>query len=176
MNPMRRALFAGTMLLTLASAACTGPPIRLNADDRKGPAPKPPSDEEVADRVADVLKRHNEERKKEKLHSLEVNPRLKKAAERHARDMAARRVMSHKGGDGTTPMDRIKDAGYDYRRGGENVAYGRFTPERLMAGWMGSPPHKKNILGSFSQIGIACATAEDGMTYWCVTFGLPMRD
>jgi uncharacterized protein YkwD len=44
-----------------------------------------------------------------------------------------------------------------------------------MKGWMDSPPHKRNILGSFSQIGVACATAEDGKRYWCVTFGLPAR-
>ncbi len=46
---------------------------------------------------------------------------------------------------------------------------------RLMKGWMESPPHKRNILGSFSQIGVAYATAEDGKRYWCVTFGLPAR-
>ena len=41
--------------------------------------------------------------------------------------------------------------------------------------WMDSPPHKRNIFGSFSQIGVACATGESGKRYWCVTFGLPNR-
>jgi uncharacterized protein YkwD len=40
---------------------------------------------------------------------------------------------------------------------------------------MKSPPHKRNILGNFSEIGAACATASDGTLYWCVSFGLPAR-
>jgi uncharacterized protein YkwD len=83
--------------------------------------------------------------------------------------------MTHKGGDGSTAIVRIKDTGYPYRRAGENIAAGCFTTDALMQGWMDSPPHKRNILGSYSQIGVACATAENGKRYWCVTFGLPMR-
>jgi uncharacterized protein YkwD len=45
----------------------------------------------------------------------------------------------------------------------------------LMKGWMESPHHKRNILGSYSQIGVACAIDVDGKRYWCVTFGLPAR-
>ncbi len=89
--------------------------------------------------------------------------------------MAKRKKMGHEGSDGSAPADRITDEGYRYRRVGENVAYGRWTPEGLMHGWLESPPHKKNILGSYSQIGAACAIAEDGTAYWCVTFGLPLR-
>jgi uncharacterized protein YkwD len=40
---------------------------------------------------------------------------------------------------------------------------------------MDSLHHKQNILGSFSQIGVACAIDEDGKRYWCVTFGLRAR-
>jgi uncharacterized protein YkwD len=81
----------------------------------------------------------------------------------------------HKGDDGSSPIARIKATGYPYRRAGENIAAGRFTTERLMKGWMDSPHHKRNILGSYSQIGVACATGESGKRYWCVTFGLPIR-
>jgi uncharacterized protein YkwD len=170
---MNRSLLALAVAVSLTSAACTGPPRRVRADDL--PPEAPPSAKEIAERVTKVVALHNEARAKEKLNSLEVSPRLTKAAQRHADDMAKRREMSHKGSDGTMPGERIKDAGYIYRRSGENVAYGRWTPERLMEGWMGSPPHKKNILGSYSQIGAACAIAEDGRSYWCVTFGLPLR-
>ena len=40
---------------------------------------------------------------------------------------------------------------------------------------MNSPHHKQNILGSYSQIGVACAIGESGKRYWCVTFGFPNR-
>ncbi len=122
-----------------------------------------------------VVVAHNRIRAEAKLPSLAVSPRLQAAAAAHARDMASRGKMTHKGKNGSSPFDRIAAQGYKYRRAGENVAVGYFTTERLMRGWMDSPHHKKNILGSFSQIGVACATASDGKRYWCVTFGLPAR-
>lgn len=122
-----------------------------------------------------VLIAHNRIRAEAKLPKLAVSLKLKAAAQGHARDMADRGKMTHKGSDGSDPFDRIAAQGYKYRRAGENVAVGYFTIERLMKGWMDSPHHKKNILGSFSQIGVACATAPDGKRYWCVIFGLPAR-
>jgi uncharacterized protein YkwD len=122
-----------------------------------------------------VVMAHNRIRADAKLPALAVSPKLQAAAEKHARDMADRGKMTHKGSDGSDPIDRIVAEGYKYLRAGENVAVGYFTTEQLMKGWMDSPHHKKNILGSFSQIGVACATAADGKRYWCVTFGLPVR-
>jgi uncharacterized protein YkwD len=123
----------------------------------------------------EVVKAHNRIRTEAKRPALAISSKLQAAAERHARDMAAQDKMTHKGSDGSSPIIRITDEGYPYRRAGENIAAGRFSTERLMKGWMESPHHKRNILGSFSQIGVACATAESGKRYWCVTFGLPAR-
>ena len=123
----------------------------------------------------EVVRAHNRLRAEAKLPSLAISDKLTAAAQRHAQDMAAHEKMAHKGSDGSSPIDRIKAEGYDYRRAGENIAASRFNTERLMKGWVDSPHHKKNILGSFSQIGVACATGESGKRYWCVTFGLPTR-
>jgi len=124
---------------------------------------------------AEVVKVHNRIRADAKLPALAISPKLQAAAMQHAKDMAAHGKMTHTGSDGSSSIDRITAQGYQYRRAGENVAAGRFTIDRLMKGWMDSPPHKRNILGSFSQIGVAYATAENGKRYWCVTFGLPAR-
>jgi uncharacterized protein YkwD len=143
-----------------------------------GPSSAPMKPGEAFDLKAacdEVVRAHNRIRVDAKLPALAVSSKLQAAAERHAKDMAARDRMTHKGGDGSAPIERIKATGYTYRRAGENIAAGRFTVERLMIGWMDSPPHKRNILGSFSQIGVACATSESGKRYWCVTFGLPNR-
>jgi len=123
----------------------------------------------------EVVKAHNRLRTEAKLPTLAVSRKLQAAALLHAKDMAARKKMTHTGSDGKTVVARITADGYRYRRAGENIAAGRFTVDRLMKGWMESAPHKRNILGSFSQIGVAYATAEDGKRYWCVTFGLPAR-
>jgi uncharacterized protein YkwD len=122
-----------------------------------------------------VVIAHNKIRAEKKLPALALSPKLRAAAEAHARDMAEHGKMTHKGSDGSNPLDRIVAQGYKYRRAGENVAVGYFTTERLMKGWMDSQHHKKNIFGSYSQIGVACATGADGKRYWCVTFGLPAR-
>jgi uncharacterized protein YkwD len=134
-----------------------------------------PTDFDPATAVDDVLKAHNRLRAEAKLPRLTVSRKLQAAAEMHAKDMASRKKMTHKGSDGKSVVARITAEGYRFRRAGENIAAGRFSVERLMKGWMESPPHKRNILGSFSQIGVAYATAEDGKRYWCVNFGLPAR-
>lgn len=120
-----------------------------------------------------LVARHNEERGEEKLKTLQVSPKLQEAAQKHAESMAERGEMTHKGEDGSTPAERLKTEGYRYRRVGENIAYGQSSIEDVMEGWLDSPPHKKNILGSFSQIGVGYAKSKDGTPYWCVTFGLP---
>jgi uncharacterized protein YkwD len=51
----------------------------------------------------------------------------------------------------------------------------RRAVDKLMKGWMNSPHHKKNILGSYCQIGVVCAIGESEKRYWCVTFGLLNR-
>ena len=140
------------------------------------PTPKQPGGDFDPKAACDeVVKAHNRIRAAAKLPALAISGKLQAAAERHAEDMAAREKMTHKGSDGSSPIDRINAEGYQYRRAGENIAAGRFSTERLMKGWMESPHHKQNIVGSFSQIGVACATAENGKRYWCVTFGLPAR-
>jgi uncharacterized protein YkwD len=83
--------------------------------------------------------------------------------------MASHRNMSHTGSDGSSPGDRITRAGYNWSTYGENVAYGYSTPESVMAGWMGSPGHKRNILNcAFKEIGIGLAQPGN---YWTQDFG-----
>ena len=56
--------------------------------------------------------------------------------------------MAHKGGDGSSPFDRMKRQGIAFRAAAENVAYGFDDVESVMAGWMRSPGHRRNILGN----------------------------
>jgi uncharacterized protein YkwD len=141
-------------------------------EPRKAPA-NPISQEELEELNTRIVEEHNRIRTERKLKKLTVSRTLTAAAQAHAEDMAARRKMSHTGGDGSSSSERIKARGYRYFRAGENVAAGWFSADRVMKGWMDSPGHKRNILGSFSEIGVGCAVDEDGKRYWCVTFGLP---
>jgi uncharacterized protein YkwD len=95
---------------------------------------------------------HNAARRARGLGALAGNRKLARAARRHARDMVRRHYFSHTAPDGSGPLERVRRAGY---RGaqlsvGENILYvaspRRVTPREVIAQWMHSPPHRRNIL------------------------------
>ncbi len=91
--------------------------------------------------------------------------KLEQAAVAHARDMAARRTMSHSGGDGSSMSDRVARVGYNWGALGENVSAGYKTVPEGLEGWMKSPGHCRNIMGAqFREVGVGAASAP-GDTY-----------
>lgn len=117
----------------------------------------------------------NAERKDHGLAPLRTNATLRRAARRHATDMAEHEFFAHEAPDGSDPHQRIRRAGYrDARLTGENLAKGEReagAPSAIVDGWMHSPGHRANILRpGFEEIGVAIA--EDGDTaYYVTTFG-----
>lgn len=124
--------------------------------------------------VSELVAAHNRERAEAKLPPLALAPKLEVAARAHAQDMADHEMMAHEGSDGSTPAERVKKAGYHYQKTGENVARGYPDVEAVIRGWMESPHHKENILGDFTEIGVARALGKDGEPYWCANFGRPI--
>ncbi|MFF3906357.1 CAP domain-containing protein [Streptomyces sp. NPDC001848] len=143
-------------------SATTAPATRPTASS--APASSAPSSA-----TARVVALVNSERAQAGCAPLSVNSKLAKAAQEHSADMAAHRNMSHTGSDGSSPGDRITAAGYSWSSYGENIAYGYSTPESVMAAWMASPGHKRNILDcGFKEIGVGLA--QPG-SYWTQDFG-----
>lgn len=104
----------------------------------------------------------NEERTTRGLGTLALNARLTAAAQAKANDMAARDYWSHDTPEGNQPWVFIKNAGYAYQSAGENLAYGFEGNSNTVAGWMGSTPHRINLLGaSYNEVGFGIAHAED---------------
>jgi uncharacterized protein YkwD len=138
----------------------------------KPTAPKPTAPSTTAPAsgdVARVVALVNSERGKAGCSPVTLNAKLSKAAQAHSEDMAAHRNMSHTGSDGSDPGARITRAGYTWSTYGENVAYGYATPESVMAAWMASPGHKRNILDcGFKEIGVGLAQPDN---YWTQDFG-----
>jgi uncharacterized protein YkwD len=106
---------------------------------------------------------------------LTISPELRKAAQRHAEDMARRSYLDHRGKNGSQPKQRVKDAGYEPRLTGENIAFAPESAEEVVAGWLASPGHCANIMDSrFADTGIAVATGRKrGHIYWVQVFALP---
>ena len=83
--------------------------------------------------------------------------------------------LSHTGRDGSNPVGRARRVGYGSSHVGENIAGAAQTVDQVMLAWMGSPGHRGNILGDYTEMGAARIENEFGLIYWCVNFGGPMR-
>jgi uncharacterized protein YkwD len=97
------------------------------------------------------------------------NDRLELAAERHTLDMSSHGVLAHVGSDGSTVGDRVSNAGYDWRRVGENLAHAQRSAPEVVALWLASPGHCANVMHpSYVEMGVA----ERG-GYWTQVMGRP---
>lgn len=74
------------------------------------------------------------------------NPRLVRVAETHARDMARRGVLSHRGSDGSSVRQRVDRGGYQGCLWAENIAEGYPTEAAVFTGWKTSRGHRRNML------------------------------
>lgn len=124
-------------------------------------------------RVLDLV---NVERTSRGLVPLGFSPELNAAALAHTRRQAADGDIYHTDPlDGSDPGDRISRVGYTFSTWGENVAAGYRSPESVMAGWMTSPGHCRNILNpAFTELGVGHVTG--GKTYgqfWTQVFARP---
>jgi uncharacterized protein YkwD len=129
-----------------------------------------------------IVEKTNQFRRQEDLSTVEVNPKLAKAAEAFAGYMARTNRFGHMA-DGSRPADRASKQGYEYCIVAENITYeyssGSFTAERLaenfFQGWKKSTGHRKNMLDpDVSDTGVAVARAEDIGYYYAVQmFGRP---
>jgi uncharacterized protein YkwD len=78
--------------------------------------------------------------------------------------------------DGKTPFDRLRDSGYQFAKGGENIAAGdaEVTLPAVMEAWMKSKSHRENILlPEFTQLGLGLARDQAGHIYYAQVFARP---
>lgn len=112
----------------------------------------------------------NAERTKRGLCPLTTDERLRSSARLHSADMARRGYFAHQGPRSPSPIDRMLSQGVE-NPGGENIAAGQETPASVVAAWMRSIPHRKNILrAEFRTIGVGLHIA-DGVPWWTQNFG-----
>ncbi len=116
---------------------------------------------------AAVLCLVNRERNRAGLRPLDRDRSLQRAAQRHNDRMVGSGCFSHQCSGEADLGTRLKSSGYlrgNLRRWayGENIAWGmerRGTPAAIVGAWMGSPPHRANILSaSFRELGVGFAT------------------
>jgi uncharacterized protein YkwD len=120
---------------------------------------------------AEVVALTNEERARAGCPELTVDDELTVASVRQSHYMAATGDFGHFGWRGSTFETRSRAAGYQ-AVAGENVAYGFSGTAEVMAAWMASPPHRRNILNcDLKSFGAGVQRAVNGTYYWTQVFG-----
>lgn len=107
--------------------------------------------------VSGIISSTNFERKKMGLPELMKDPQLSKSAEVKLQDMFQKQYFQHVSPSGDSVSDVVRKTGYEYIVVGENLALGIFAGDaQVVAAWMASPGHKKNILDTrYQEIGLA---------------------
>lgn len=54
--------------------------------------------------------------------------------------------------------------------GAENLAYGQPDAASVVAAWMASPPHRANILGPYTKVGVGSVPSPAGPPVWVAEF------
>jgi uncharacterized protein YkwD len=118
--------------------------------------------------AAEVVALTNRERGKAGCRALAVDRRLAAAAQRHSENMAEQDFFSHSSPDGRGFVDRIRAAGHP-SPGAENIARGQTSAREVVADWMDSPGHRRNILDcGLTAIGVGF---DERGYYWTQDFG-----
>jgi uncharacterized protein YkwD len=163
---------AGPLLCVLFLCAC-GP----TAPSSTGASSTAPAESQPASPVdAGIIDLTNEARTRQGLPTLGADVRLSRAAQLQAEQMARAGRIDHvlTGAAHPRPEDRLDAAGYDWQAYGENLASGYPDARSLVQGWMDSPGHRANIVGTaFTQIGAGHAFDAAGRPYYVQMFGRP---
>ena len=138
----------------------------------KTPAVLGEADTPVTRFKAEVFRLINSERKKNSGSELKAMEILGVMADKRAKEAAA--LFQHTRPDGTRCFTIFAENSLKYRAAGENLAYGYKTPETLVAAWMNSEGHRKNILDpDFTYAGIGYVVNEKGTLYCSTVFYTP---
>lgn len=179
MRPSIKALFSLSMLMLMGpSGSWASGESQSNESSRQ-------SNCELTDQKQEMLSLVNEARSQERqcgdqqyeaVEPLVWSCKLEAAAENHSKDMAENGYFSHTGPDGVGIQQRISNQDYVWQAVGENIAAGQSSASAVVAGWLESPGHCRNIMNNaFTEMGMAEASNSETRysTYWTQTLGNP---
>ena len=178
-------LVAGVVVLVPASVAAdvaelenTATPTRAaerveNATPIADPPPPQMSGESLQ-----ILALVNNERTSRGLAPMRLDSSLNDAAQVHSAVQASAASIFHIAPDGSNPGERIARTGYRFSTWGENVAACYLDADAVMAAWMGSSGHCRNILNpAFTELGVGYVKRDNDPSryydYWTQVFARP---
>lgn len=173
MMKLRAMWLSAIVTAAVGLSACTPPPAPGVPGSVPTPTTVPATPPPVGGWEAEMLAAVNVQRANAGVGALSLCAALTRSSQDHSVDQAARRTMSHVGGDGSTLRTRVERAGYLNWTGiAENVAMGYTSVPSVMNGWMNSSGHRANLLnGSYVHVGFGLAADTGGSQYWTQNFG-----
>lgn len=168
---MKRFLIALSVLTALAACEVAAPPT-LGPDGKPLPRPHqilPGEAAKIPNRMLDSI---NKLREAAGLAPVQLNAQLTAAAKAHSRDMSRQDRPWHFGSDGSSPIDRVKRAGYPKMMLGENISETLETDVETLAAWMEQADTRAVILDpNATDMGIAWHQEANGRIWWTLLMG-----
>lgn len=159
---------------SVSMALAAGKDITADAASSPAVATTTVKDKEaqIAEFKAEVIRLINIERQKNGVSALTAKDELSVMANVRAEESSV--SFSHTRPNGTRCFTIFAEYGMKYRAAGENLAYGFSTPANVVAAWMNSAGHRKNILDpDFKYIGIGYFVNANGTIYCSQLFYTP---
>lgn len=126
---------------------------------------------------ADLLREVNRARRRAGVPPVSPSIRLDCAAQEHAESMALYAYYDHIAPGGPRLGERANRSGYLWGALAENLMERVTTVDAVMKAWLGSAPHRKNLLNpKYTEMGIGIALMREGRGYrvvWVQDFGAP---
>lgn len=166
-------LIAVLSVLLIALSACTpaAPPL-IGSDGRPLPRVYDIGSGDTAEIQFRMLDSINALRQASGAAPLSLDPNLTAAAATHARDMANQNRPWHFGSDGSSPIDRVRRAGYPGELVGENISETYETELETLGAWMDQPDTRRVILSRDARnMGFSWYQEDNGKIWWTLVTG-----
>lgn len=157
----------------LAVAACQPiSPAQVGPDGQVAPTGNTINGREAAAIPGRVLGQINMLRANIGAAPLTQSPQLDAASVAHARDMSAQNRAWHFGSDGSSPLDRIRNAGYFGALIGENISETYENDMATLNAWMQTRETRDIIMdSSATQLGLGWYQEPSGKIWWVLITG-----
>ncbi len=160
------------LALTITLAGCTVSKPQLGPDGKPLPAVFKITKREANRIPLRMLDAINALRSASGLQTVELSPELTAAAATHSRDMSVQNRAWHFGSDGSSPVDRVKRAGYKGPLLGENISETFENDVQTLAAWMEEDDTRTVIMNPAARyIGISWYQEPSGKIWWTLVVG-----
>jgi len=157
------------VMLALVLTACAPPPAAIAPGGQQVYRITAREADQIPFRTLDSV---NSLRAASGLSPLELDAALTSAALTHSRDMSSQNRPWHFGSDGSSPLDRIRRAGYFGPLRGENISETYETELETLAAWMEQADTRDVILDAQARkMGIAWHQEDNGKIWWTLVTG-----